>query len=264
MCWIFESPQRTGDISAKYGLKLHFGKTKLMTWDVLANSRNSVSIGGHDVDVLKESCGERYLGRKLAFQCSQEVELRNRIAAGWAAFNKHKAELCGKFYRLRDRLKLFDATVTPAVLYASSTWALTKTMEKQLTTTRRRMLRYVCRLFCKTAAGEDEEWIHYMKRSAQKIDELSEHHGMHGWINTHRRRKWQLAGRLARASDERWSKLVLEWRPNAGHGRCRGRPATRWTDELERFAGGDWQQVAQNEEEWNLYSCAYCSFCHSE
>ena len=70
-----------------------------------------------------------------------EVELENRIRAGWAAFHKNKAELCSKFYCLVDRLRLFDAVVTPVVLYACSTWALKKSREKKLHTEWRRMLR---------------------------------------------------------------------------------------------------------------------------
>ena len=137
------------DLSARaltYGLKINFAKTKVLTWNSLRGSCEAVFVFDQKVDVLDERTAERYLGRKLCFESSQQTELNNRIASGWAAFHKNKGELCSKFYRLQDRVRLFEATVTPAVLYGSSTWALTKQMEGQLRVARRRMLRYVFRI----------------------------------------------------------------------------------------------------------------------
>ena len=43
-------------------------------------------------------------------------------------------------YPLRDRLKLFDATVTPPLLYAAGTWTMKEEMKK-VPSTKRRMMR---------------------------------------------------------------------------------------------------------------------------
>ena len=61
--------------SAKLSLKINFSKTKNLTWDVLADACDSVSIGGEEVPILKEDVAEKYLGRKLAFADCQETEL---------------------------------------------------------------------------------------------------------------------------------------------------------------------------------------------
>ena len=106
------------DAASKYGLEINFDKTKVLTWDDEASPHPSVQVGENEVDVLAERDSERYLGRKLSLDSPHEVELANRIAAGWGAFHKHKAELCSKFYCFVDRLKLFNAVVTPVVLYA--------------------------------------------------------------------------------------------------------------------------------------------------
>ena len=111
------------------------------------------------VEVLDEKAAEKYLGRKLCFEDGQETEFKNRFAAAWAAFHRHKGELCNKFYCLRDRVKLFDAVVSPVVLYACSTWTLTKRMETKLQVERRRVLRYVFRIFRRRAPNEEEEWV---------------------------------------------------------------------------------------------------------
>ena len=132
--------------SEKCGLKLNYGKTKVMTWNHYRHSCRDVRIGLGSVEVLGEDAAERYLGRKLALSQSHMVELDNRIGAAWAAFHKHKQKLCSKHYKLQDRCRLFDATITPTLLYGCVAWALTGQMEKALNVQRRRMLRYVFRL----------------------------------------------------------------------------------------------------------------------
>jgi hypothetical protein len=246
--------QDLSEISAKHGLKIHFGKTKIMTWNCLSASCASIKVDEHDVKIMDEAEAERYLGRKLCFADSQLKELNNRIAAGWAAFHKHKGELCSKFYRLCDRARLFDAVVMPAVLYGASTWALTQKMERKLKTVRRRMLRYVFRIHRRRGPGPDfelEDWVTFVKNTAAKVDAISDSMGMTSWVVLHRRHKWQFAGKLARKCDNRWSQQVVNWQPNFGMGRSAGAPKTRWADQLEKFAGGEWMTLAQHTEEWD-------------
>ena len=54
-----------------------------------------------------------------------------------------KTELCGRHVRLRVRLKLFNAVVTPTFLYGSGTWTMTAERERRIRTTQRRMLRWM-------------------------------------------------------------------------------------------------------------------------
>ena len=91
----------------------------------------------------------------------------------------------------------------------------------------------------------------FVRRSAHRVDELASAFNMSDWIEDHRRRKWCFAGKQARADDGRWSQKALQWKP-IGYGRNPGRPRTRWTDEIDRFAGGDWMQIALDEDQWDL------------
>ncbi|CAH2218259.1 jg1382 [Pararge aegeria aegeria] len=63
--------------------------------------------------------------------------------------------------------------------------------------------------------------------------------------------KWQWAGHIARRTDGRWGFKVLEWRPRTGK-RSVGRPPTRWTDDIRRFAESRWRQ-AHAEKSYLLY-----------
>ena len=83
--------------SARYGLKLNFSKTKVLTWDALAKGRSTIEVSGQKVAIIKEDESEKYLGRKLGMSRCQEVEISNRLAAGWATFHEHKGELCNPF-----------------------------------------------------------------------------------------------------------------------------------------------------------------------
>ena len=85
--------QDLSEISTRYGLKINYDKTKVLTWNALAGGQQSVSIGDKSIGVLDEKASERYLGRQLSFHNSHAIKLKNRIAAGWAAFHKNKAEL---------------------------------------------------------------------------------------------------------------------------------------------------------------------------
>jgi hypothetical protein len=74
---------------------------------------------------------------------------------------------------------------------------------------------------------------------------------MPDWVATHRRRKWRLAGKLAKETDNRWCHIILKWRPRQGHGRSRARPQTRWANQLEEFAGGNWMEMALDTDQWD-------------
>ena len=242
--------------SAKYGLRINFSKTKVMARASVNQGCASISINGRNIDVLHEVVGEKYLGRKLCVASNlQEVEFRNRLAAGWASFHQHKSEICCKHYALADRIRMFDAIITPVVLYGCANWALTKGLERDLKTTWRRMLRYVFCLHRKhdaSAPDSLEDWVDYVRRAANQIETKAESLGSKNWDFMYRMRKWRLAGKVARQTDARWSTKSLHWAPNEGPGRSVGRPITRWSDDLVRFAGGDWADVASDTKLWSL------------
>lgn len=61
--------------------------------------------------------------------------------------------------------------------------------------------------------------------------------------------KWNWAGHVARMKDGRWTKKILDWRPRFEAFRSRGRPPSRWSDDIKRLAG-NWTQVAQDRKRW--------------
>ena len=67
--------------------------------------------------------------------------------------------------------------------------------------------------------------------------------------------KWKWAAYIARMSDNRWTRTMLQWRTPVK--RPTGRPPERWTYSIKRFAGQSWQQVAMDREKWRKLGEAY-------
>eukprot|EP00973_Karenia_brevis_P071847 9984620-Karenia_brevis.AAC.1 len=127
----------------KVGLNVHHGKTKVICSipDEHRRGSDTIQLDNQEVRILSFFESTSYLGRALAFGNSDERELTNRINCAWGKFMKYKHELCYKQYPLQQRLKLFDATVTPTVLYCSGTWTMTKSRRDRLRGAQRHMLR---------------------------------------------------------------------------------------------------------------------------
>jgi hypothetical protein len=215
------------------------------------------------IAVLDPRDSVKYLGRKLCFQDLHEKEISHRIGAGWASFMKFKGELCGKQYSQAAKAMLFDAIVTPTVLYAAATWSTTADMERMLRTSRRRMIRLMFGGGRKptTFDGErtEECWVDYIKRATHRAENIMIKYGSEDWVTLQRRRKWRFAGRVAQISDERWSRRLLAWRPDFGRGRSRGRPLTRWSDDIKNLAGEGWHDIEPDL--WQLAEQAFVTRC---
>jgi len=220
--------------AGKVGLKLHMGKTKVLTSRTERRgciAQRHVDVLGEKVEVLAETEGTVYLGRMLQFTKFHDTEIDHRIRRGWAAFGKFKHELCCKHYPLKQRLKLFDSTVSATDLFGSGAWTMTRDREQRLKTTMRRMMRKM--LGCPRKVKDDgeiaETWVEWIVRATEKVENCMQSLGMHGWVEAQRLRKQQLAERIETASDDRWAKRLLSWYPAGGFRRV-GRPCTRWTD----------------------------------
>ena len=102
------------------------------------------------------------------------------------------------------------------------------------------------------ADGREESWQEWLQRTARSLDAEVKKGAVADWVVEQRRRKWGWAGHVARRRDGRWTSRMLHWLPHGGE-RSRGRPATRWEDELEVFfktRGMRWEDCAQDRGAW--------------
>ena len=66
-----------------------------------------------------------------------------------------------------------------------------------------------------------------------------------------RQSKHRWAGHVARLQDNRWTIRATSWVPRRWL-RPRGRPKTRWRDDLSRHLGTTWTRLAQDRHQWKL------------
>ena len=68
-------------------------------------------------------------------------------------------------------------------------------------------------------------------------------------IRSIRESKHRWAGHVARRRDNRWTIRITEWIPR-GNKRPRGRPRTRWCDDLIQYVGPTWSHIARDRKLW--------------
>ncbi|XP_045459984.1 uncharacterized protein LOC123689085 [Harmonia axyridis] len=181
-----------------------------------------------------------YLGHEVRIgRDNQTAELLRRTTLGWAAYGKlrdvFKSDIPTKLKR-----KAFNMCVLPVLTYGAETLTLTKASARKLQKTQRRM---------------ERSMLGISLRDRIRNEEIRRRTGVDDVLERVTRAKWRWAGHVARSNDGRWTRKILEWRPRADK-RSRGRPPTRWTDDLKRIHT-NWMEAAQNRERWKCLGEAY-------
>ena len=133
------------EATEKVGLTIHPNKTKILSNESSMNSdtKRYIKIGDMDIEILAKSESVKYLGQRISFYQQETLEIKSRIRAAWTSFRKYRQELTSKKYMLKLRLRLFDATVSPTLCYASGTWSPSREHERMIQSTQRKMLRLI-------------------------------------------------------------------------------------------------------------------------
>ena len=167
-----------------------------------------------------------------------------------------KDALCNKSLTLASRIRLFEAVVSPCVLYGCAAWTMNSEREKKLKTARRRMLRWMVG----TRRLVDESWVDFIIRATAEAENVAKKYGATCWLLVQRRRKWRFSGQTARRTDGRWSQRLLDWKPwfRCAPRRRVGRPTARWEDCFVQIAGGNWTEAAKDESLWACFEEHFC------
>ena len=115
--------------------------------------------------------------------------------------------------------------------------------------------------------GRVEDYVEWVQRATRDVERLMAKYCISDWISLQRKWMWQWAGKVARATDGRWSHEMLHWELSGS--RRVGRPRARWTDELSyflRYKLGDnienakWLKIASNVTRWNSLQEEFSTF----
>nr|CDJ97110.1 RNA-directed DNA polymerase (reverse transcriptase) domain containing protein [Haemonchus contortus] len=229
-----EMLRRLDEEGSQCGLTIDTSKTKVM--------RNSFSSGTPvllEGSSIEDVDGYVYLGSQLNMRNDLTEKMKRRRTDAFESIeiivkNTENDKL---------RARLFNSTVLPALTYAGETWALTKSLEKQLLSIHVSLERRLLNL----SQSQQIELNYADVRAMSKVKDVLLHVD---------EAKHRFAGYLMRAKDGRWSSATVRYEKK----RLPGRPALKWADSLaHRNNVYDpntlkiitcWTTIAQNREQW--------------
>lgn len=221
--------------SSAVGLKINMKKSKVMS--NCQAVRHAFRLGN---EILEQVDEYNYLGQVITAGQNHEKEIRRRISMGWSAFGKHYDIMSSRLPLSLKRL-VFNQCVLPVLTYGAETWGLTKLLERKLRSAQRAMERKMVGVTLR-----DRKRASWIREQTQVEDILAQI----------KRKKWRWAGHVMRRIDNRWTTRTTEWVPRDGI-RSKGRPKTRWIDEIRKFGGKEWTRAAQDRDGWRSLGEAF-------
>ena len=162
-----------------------------------------------------------YRGRAIIQDGHLLPEVKRRIKLRWAAVGKVDNIMRSRNAGQKVKRKIFREYVLPVMTYGSETWVLKKATKELMSVVQRKMERIMVGISlrdqkCKT-------WIR-------------QHTGTEDIVTTIRRNRYRWTGHVERFTDNRWIIKATEWSLKPWQ-RSRGRPETRWCDDLTHHLG---------------------------
>ena len=228
--------------SACIGLSIHKGKSKVLK--INTSSNTPITLEG---TILEEVEGFTYLGSTIDMQGGTDADIKARIGKARGAFNQlNKIWTCGSL-TLKTKVRIFNTTVKPVLMYGAETWRTTAAGSRKLQTFINSCLRKILRIRWPNVITNEELW----RRTQQEpVEDLI------------RQRRWRWIGHSLRKPASSCTRQALTWNPQGK--RKRGRPRMTWRRELEadtKKSGHNWGQLermAQDRDAWRAFVCGLC------
>jgi hypothetical protein len=182
-------------------------------------------VGQHFHESGVEGCGAQVISISKGI----ESELAVRKEKAWRSYWSLKGIFKGNM-STRSKIRVLEMCVMPVLCYGAQTWALTKSQVEGLRVTQRTTERSILKI---------------KKRDKIKNRDIRGQTPSTDVGYKIKKAKFQYAGHIIRSERERWTKILTESRPYERK-RSKGRPKTRWRDELERRVGKFWHGETQD------------------
>ena len=104
---------------------------------------------------------------------------------------------------------------------------------------------------------EVESWVAWVRRVTAEAELVMSRLEIPDWVTEQRRRKWSWAGHIARRTDGRWTRKMLDYQPEGT--RAQRHLVTRWDTSLDSFvsrifgqdsATSSWKELARDSDSW--------------
>lgn len=227
--------KRLDNASEAVGLKINTSKTQYITNLVISEQ---ISLGDNHIEQVSMY---KYLGHEIRIgRDNQTCEIGRRIGLTWTAFGKLSNTLKSNIPTCLKK-KVFNQCVLPVLTYGAETLTLTKKTVNKIRVAQRAM---------------ERSMLGVSLRDRVPNTRLRQMSGVTDAIERITMLKWNWAGHIARMTDGRWTRKILEWRPRQDAFRHRGRPPTRWADDIRRIET-NWMNAARDRRRWNGLREAY-------
>ena len=190
------------------------------------------------VELVAANRTHKYLGRAWPGNLRQrgQAAIDHRACCAWLKFRSLQTSLTNRHVNIKLRLKLFNATVTPTLIYGLETCALDQKQLDHLDITQRKMLRRIVGWVFE----DSDSWEDAGRRMKQRLESARRLHYIADWSSGVSKRKKHLLSRLMSHHAPSLPKLAHKWSPtacaalnNSRPHRARGRPRRRWFDDVQ-------------------------------
>lgn len=233
------------------GLTINEDKTKFMEIPSSTAIYNiPFCINGHAFERVNEF---KYLGTIINDQNKLRAEINTRIKSANKCFFALKKQFRSKFISRKTKLRVYKTLILPVLLYGSETWTLNLDIQRSLETFERKILR--------TIFGPVQEHGCWRTRYNFELYRLYKQPQVIQVIRSNRLR-W--IGHLWRSPEGNPTRICTFKNPEGS--RTRGRPRTRWLDDVENdlkiLKIKNWKRVAGDRLGWRRRAVEAAKTCY--
>lgn len=221
--------------SVEVGLEINVSKTMAMT----NSEKRPIIINNNPLEYTENYI---YLGKRISFdKNSNDREIERRIQLTWNKYWSMKEIFKSKVIPINIKTKVMNSNLLPCLTYGCQTWKFTSKIKNKLNVCQRALERSMLNI------RKIDKIRHTKIRNITKVTNA---------LSYAQKLKWKWAGHVARLTDSRWTVITTRWNGPQGK-RCKGRPKTRWEDDIKSTAGPLWLKLSQDRETWKSLEEAY-------
>ena len=194
------------------GLRMNLAKTEYMEYG--EQTDGSITVGGRE---LPKTRNFAYLGSMVCAEGSQEEAVIHRIQCGWLKWRSCTGVTCDKKIPVRLKGKIHRTVTRPALIYGCETFAQSACMNRRMSTTEMRMLRWT---------------IGVTRLDRIRTEVVRERLGVAPIVDKMRESRLRWLGHVERREND--SVINTARNLNVEGVRPRGRPKLRWKDTVEK------------------------------
>ena len=138
--------------SAKVGLKININKTKVLK--IKAENQNPIMAGE---DHLGEVDQFTYLGSIVDLKGGTDADIKVRIGKARSAYKRMKNVWNSSSLKTRTKVRIFNSTIKPVLLYGSETWRMNDNPIKKVQSFINTCLRRILKIHWPERISNDEQ-----------------------------------------------------------------------------------------------------------